>query len=74
MGSTSFSKMVSVNPPERLDKSEEVPFVGMEDLSVRTMFFIPKEVRKGGQGSKFEIAMFCFPVLRLPLRMVSADS
>jgi type I restriction enzyme, S subunit len=56
-----FSEIVKINPSERIDKSEEVPFVGMEDLSLSSMFFIPKEIRKGGSGSKFRNRDVLFP-------------
>ena len=56
-----FSQLVMVNPPERVDRREELPFVGMEDLSVNTMFFTPTEVRKGGQGAKFRNRDVLFP-------------
>ena len=56
-----FSQLVKVNPPERIDKSEEVPFVGMEDLSLNSMFFTPKETRRGGQGAKFRNRDVLFP-------------
>ena len=39
-----FSQLVMVNPPERVDRREELPFVGMEDLSVNTMFFIQNHI------------------------------
>ena len=56
-----FSEVVSINPPERLDKSEDSPYVGMEDLSVRSLFFRSNAVRKGGQGSKFRNRDVLFP-------------
>jgi type I restriction enzyme S subunit len=56
-----FSKLVTVNPAERVDKSEEIPFVGMEELSVSSMFFTSKETRKGGQGAKFRNRDVLFP-------------
>jgi type I restriction enzyme, S subunit len=56
-----FSKLVIVNPQERVDRGQELPFVGMEDLSVRTMFCASKEVRKGGQGAKFRNRDVLFP-------------
>lgn len=57
----SFSQLVKVNPPEHIDKSEEAPFVGMEDLSLNSMFFTPKETRSGGQGAKFRNRDVLFP-------------
>ena len=56
-----FSQIVYVNPPERIDKSEDIPFVAMEDLSLDSMFFAPKETRKGGQGAKFRNRDVLFP-------------
>ena len=56
-----FSEIVNINPSERLDKSEEVPFVGMEDLSLNSMFFAVKEHRKGASGSKFRNRDVLFP-------------
>ena len=56
-----FSQVVTVNPGERIDKSDDVPFVGMEDLSVNSMFFAPKETRRGGQGAKFRNRDVLFP-------------
>jgi len=56
-----FSEIVNINPPERIDRPEEIPFVGMEDLSVNSMFFTPQESRKGGSGSKFRNRDVLFP-------------
>ena len=56
-----FSEVVNINPSERLDKSEEVPFVGMEDLSLSSMFFAVKEHRKNPSGSKFRNRDVLFP-------------
>jgi type I restriction enzyme S subunit len=56
-----FSRLVNVNPTERIDKSEEIPFVGMDNLSVTSMFFTSKETRKGGQGAKFRNRDVLFP-------------
>ncbi len=56
-----FSKVVSINPPERLEKSEDTPYVGMEDLSVKSLFFRSEGVRKGGPGSKFRNRDVLFP-------------
>lgn len=56
-----FSEIVNTNPSERLDKSEEVPFVGMEDLSLSSMFFAVKEHRKDASGSKFRNRDVLFP-------------
>ena len=46
-----FSELTDVNPSERIDKSEEIPFVGMEDLSLNSMFFCAerKEERRTGR-------------------------
>ncbi len=57
----SFSDLVEINPLERIDKSEEVPFVGMEDLSLSSMYFAVKESRKGASGSKFRNRDVLFP-------------
>lgn len=56
-----FSEIVNINPSERIDRFEESPFVGMEDLSVNSMFFTPKEYRKGGSGTKFRNRDVLFP-------------
>jgi type I restriction enzyme S subunit len=56
-----FSKLVNINPFERVDKGEELPFVGMEDLSVSSMFFTSTETRKGGKGAKFRNCDVLFP-------------
>jgi type I restriction enzyme, S subunit len=56
-----FSEIVDVNPTERIHKSENVPFAGMEDLSVDSMFFAIKETRRGGQGAKFRNNDVLFP-------------
>jgi len=56
-----FSQLVNINPLERIDKSEEVPFVGMENLSLNSMFFAPKETRRGGLGAKFRNRDVLFP-------------
>jgi type I restriction enzyme, S subunit len=56
-----FSEIVKINPSERVDKSEEKPFVGMEDLSLTSMFFSSKEMRKGSAGSKFRNRDILFP-------------
>ncbi|MGE0679883.1 MAG: restriction endonuclease subunit S [Candidatus Binatia bacterium] len=56
-----FSEIVNINPSEWVDRSEEIPFVGMEDLSVSSMYFTPKESRKGGSGSKFRNHDVLFP-------------
>ena len=56
-----FSKLVNINPSERIDKSEEIPFFGMEDLSINSMFFTSAATRKGGQGAKFRNRDVLFP-------------
>lgn len=56
-----FSEIVNINPSERLDRSEEVPFVGMETLSLSSMFFTVKEHRRGVSGSKFRNRDVLFP-------------
>jgi len=56
-----FSEIVNINPSERIDKSDKVPFVGMEDLSLNSMFFAVKEHRKGASGSKFRNYDVLFP-------------
>ena len=56
-----FSEVVEINPSEIIDKDEEKPFVGMEDLSLTSMFFVPKETRKGSSGSKFRNRDVLFP-------------
>ena len=56
-----FSEVVEINPPETIDKDEEKPFVGMEDLSLTSMFFVSKESRKGSSGSKFRNRDVLFP-------------
>jgi len=56
-----FSQLVNINPLERIDRSEEHCFVGMEDLSLTSMFFTSHETRKGGQGAKFRNGDVLFP-------------
>ncbi len=56
-----FSEIVKINPLETIDKDEEKPFVGMEDLSLTSMFFRLKETRKGSSGSKFRNRDVLFP-------------
>jgi type I restriction enzyme, S subunit len=56
-----FSKLVSINPTERMDRAEETSFVAMEDLSTTSLFFVPKETRRGGQGAKFRNRDVLFP-------------
>lgn len=56
-----FSQLVEINPRERLPKDENHPFVGMEDLSLTSMFFQPKEWRKEASGSKFRNGDTLFP-------------
>jgi len=48
-----FSKAVWMNPVERVSKDFEKPYVGMENLSVSSMYFSSKEMRTGNAGSKF---------------------
>ena len=56
-----FSDLVTINPLERIDKAEEVPFVAMEDLALDSMYFTSTQSRKGGQGSKFRNGDVLFP-------------
>jgi len=56
-----LSQLVELNPSERLDQSEEYPFVGMEDLSLTSMFFSPSQLRRGGQGAKVRNRDVLFP-------------
>lgn len=56
-----FSDIVLVNPEERIDKTEESPFVGMEDLSLNSMFFSVRETRREAQGAKFKNRDVLFP-------------
>jgi len=56
-----FSAIVHVNPSESIDRSEDLPFVGMEDLSVESMYFTSNETRKGGQGARFRNRDVLFP-------------
>jgi type I restriction enzyme S subunit len=56
-----FSQLVDINPLERIDRSGDHPFVGMEDLSLTSLFFTPHETRKGGQGAKFRNRDVLFP-------------
>jgi len=56
-----FSEIVNINPLERIDRSEEIPFVAMEDLTLTSMFFFSKQMRKGGSGSKFRNRDVLFP-------------
>ena len=56
-----FSDLVTINPLERIDKAEEVPFVAMEDLALDSMYFTSTQSRKGGQGSKFRNDDVLFP-------------
>jgi restriction endonuclease S subunit len=48
-----FTKVANINPTERLPKGEEVPYVGMDELSTSSMYFVSHEKRKDGSGSKF---------------------
>jgi len=56
-----FSELVHINPNERLVKSECHPYVGMEDLSLSSMYFESKERRHGASGSKFRNGDTLFP-------------
>lgn len=56
-----FSELVTINPSEPLDKTELRPFVGMEDLSLTSMFFRSKEERRGNAGAKFRNNDVLFP-------------
>ncbi len=56
-----FSDAVQINPAERLRKDEYHPFVGMENLSLNSMYFRSKESRLGGSGSKFRNGDILFP-------------
>lgn len=56
-----FSELVTINPGEPFDKTEFRPFVGMEDLSLTSMFFRSKEERRGSAGAKFRNNDVLFP-------------
>jgi type I restriction enzyme S subunit len=56
-----FSELVEINPTERPNKDEEKPYVGMEDLSTSSMYFVYKEKRTGNSGSKFRSRDTLFP-------------
>lgn len=56
-----FNKLVKIDPPERIDRSEELPFVPMEQLSTTSMYFASTEVRKGASGAKFRNRDVLFP-------------
>lgn len=56
-----FALVVDLNPTEQVDKSELRPYVGMEDLSLTSMFFTSKEERFGNSGSKFKNRDVLFP-------------
>lgn len=69
-----FSEIVNINPSERLDKSEEVPFVGMENLSMSSMFFSVKEHRKNPSGSKFRNRDVLFPRITPSVETTKLDA
>ena len=48
-----FTDLVEINPRDKVDKADFVPYVGMESLSATSMYFISHESRKGAAGSKF---------------------
>lgn len=48
-----FTEVVFMNPRESVHKSDFVPYVGMDNLSVSSMYFETNEVRQGAAGSKF---------------------
>lgn len=56
-----FSKLVYMNPRESINKSDFVPYVGMEDLSTTSMHFVSKEERKSASGAKFRNRDTLFP-------------
>jgi type I restriction enzyme, S subunit len=56
-----FSRVASINPFERIDKNEPRPYVGMENLSLSSMFFTYEEYRTGSAGSKFRNYDTLFP-------------
>lgn len=56
-----FADVVEINPPEKIDKEEERPFVAMDELSVSSMYFSHSERRKGHVGPKFRNGDVLFP-------------
>ncbi|QIP43459.1 hypothetical protein G9444_6216 [Rhodococcus erythropolis] len=48
------SKIITVNPRIKLDRTVEHPFIAMGDLDVKSMGCRPSQVRSGGSGTKFE--------------------
>lgn len=48
-----FADLVEVNPKETVHKGDLVPYIGMENLSGSSMYFVSKECRTGAAGSKF---------------------
>lgn len=48
-----FTNLVEMNPRESINKSDPVPYVGMENLSQNSMHFVSNEKRTGVSGSKF---------------------
>lgn len=56
-----LSKAVRINPTERPTASEAKPYVGMEDLSLTSMYFSSKEKRTKNAGSKFRNRDILFP-------------
>lgn len=56
-----FCDVVEIKPTESIDKNEEHPYVGMEDLSVSSMLFMHKEFRTGNSGAKFRNGDTLFP-------------
>ena len=56
-----LSKVACINPTERPEASEAKPYVGMEDLSLTSMYFASKEQRRKNAGSKFRNRDVLFP-------------
>jgi type I restriction enzyme S subunit len=56
-----LSKAVRINPTERPVASEAKSYVGMEDLSLTSMYFSSKEQRTKNAGSKFRNRDVLFP-------------
>lgn len=48
-----FSKVVNINPRERINASAQIPFVPMDELSTSQMYFNVNEYRQHAAGSKF---------------------
>jgi len=57
----SFTSLVQINPRESIHKSDQLPFVGMDDLSQNSMHFLFDEMRFGSSGSKFRNRDTLFP-------------